>query len=108
MLNDTILSALPFDPSYYLRCNIDGSTYAIKNIVLHCKGSAKPLRADAHAWRCMCLLFKEASSSLCNSISGIARRICTTQVSSVGLSAILACHLVSLNKNPGIQPMLVR
>ena len=77
----------------------------IKSTVQHCKGSAGPSGVDARAWRRMCSSFKETSTSLCDAIAGVAKRICTQPVSSSGLSALLACRLVPLNKNPGVRPI---
>ena len=101
LLSSTLPNALPADPVIFEA--IDGSM--IKSTALHCKGSAGPSGVDARAWRRMCSSFKETSTSLCDAIAGVAKRICTQPVSSSGLSALLACHLVPLNKNPGVCPI---
>ena len=53
----------------------------------------------------MCSSFKETSTNLCDAIAGVAKRICTQTVSLSGLTALLACRLVPLNKNPGVRPI---
>ena len=56
--------------------------------------------------RCVCSSFKETSTSLCDAIAGVAKqRICTQPVSRSGLNALLACHLVPLDKNSGVHPI---
>jgi hypothetical protein len=42
---------------------------------------------------------------LCNSLSIVAKRLCTQHVDPNCLSAFLACRLVALNKNPGVRPI---
>ena len=63
-----------------------------------------PSGVDACTWRRICSSFKE-TSSLCEAIAGVAKRICTQPVSPSGLNALLACRLVPLNKNPGVRPI---
>ena len=60
---------------------------------------------DAYSWRRLCTVFKKASRTLCHSLSLVAKRLCTTYVDPDGLSAFLACHLVALDKNPGVRPI---
>ena len=60
---------------------------------------------DAAAWKRLCTSFKKASSDLCDSLASIARRICSGYVDPSGLSAFVACHLIALDKCPGVQPI---
>ena len=101
LLSCTLPNALPADPVIFEA--IDGNM--IKSTALHCKGSAGPSGVDAHAWRQMCSSFKETSTSLCEAIAGVAKRIYTQPVSPSGLNALLACRLVPLNKNLGVHPI---
>ena len=80
----------------------------IKNIALHCKGSAGPSGVDAHAWHRMYSSFKEASKNVCDAITAVTRRLCTSHAPATGLDAFLACQLVPLNKNPGVRPIAIR
>ena len=100
LMEDTLRNALLFDPVIFTAINGH-----IKDIALHSSGSAGPSGIDALAWCRMCSSFKEASSNLCDAIAGVAQRICTSRVSPSALSALLACCLVPLNKNPGVRPI---
>ena len=94
-------NALPVDPVIFGSINAD----MITDIVLLCKGSARPSGVDALAWHRMCSSFKDASNSLCEAIAGVARRLSTNRVSSGSIEALLSCRLVPLNKNPGVRPI---
>ena len=54
----------------------------------------------------MCCSFKEASHSLCHSLALLARHLCTQFIHPSILAFLLACRLVTLDKNPGVRPML--
>ena len=82
---------------------IDAST--IRSAALRTKGAAGPTGLDAHCWRRMCTSFKTASNELCLSLALLARRLCTTFVDPKGLSALMACRLIALNKCPGVRPI---
>ena len=49
-----------------------------------------------------CSSFKSARYSLYCALASIARRIATT---SIGLSVFIACHLIPLDKCPGVRPI---
>ena len=53
----------------------------------------------------MCTSFKKASVELCSSVAVVARRICSTLVDPVGLSPLIACRLIALDKCPGVHPI---
>jgi len=42
---------------------------------------------------------------LCSSLALVARRLCTDVVDPDGVSALVACHLIALNKCPGVHPI---
>jgi hypothetical protein len=67
--------------------------------------AAGPSAVDAYAWRRFCSSFKSASVNLCNALAGVARRLCTSIVDLQGISALVACRLIPLNKNPGVRPI---
>ena len=75
----------------------------IRRAALHTTGAGGPSGTDAHCWRRLCSAFKRSSDDLCHSLSLLARKLCSEYVDPKGLSAFLACHLVALDKNPGIQ-----
>ena len=83
--------------------NLDGKT--IRETTLRIQGSAGPSGVDASGWRRMCTSFSRASSNLCNSITMMARRICTEYMDPEGLSSFTACRLIALDKNPGVRPI---
>ena len=82
---------------------IDASS--IRSAALRTKGAAGPSGIDAHCWRRLCTSFKSASEDLCNSLAQVARRLCTSFVDPKGLSALLACRLIALDKCPGVRPI---
>ena len=82
---------------------IDASS--IRSAALKTKGAAGPSGLNAHCWRRLCTSFKSASHELCHSLALLARRLCTTFVDPKGLSALMACRLIALDKCPGIRPI---
>ena len=77
----------------------------IRSAALRTKGAAGPSGIDAHGWRRICTSFKSASDDICHSLAPLTRKICTTFVDPEGLSPLLACRLIALNKNPGVRPI---
>ena len=77
----------------------------IKSAALRTSGSAGPSGIDAKGWRRLCTSFKKASSDLCRSLAKLAKRLCTSYVDPAGLSPLLACRLIALDKNPGVRPI---
>ena len=53
----------------------------------------------------MCCSFKSCSQDLCSALVAVGRRICSTKVDPIGLSTFVPCHLVPLNKCPGVRPI---
>ena len=101
LLKDTPSNSLPFDPILFE--SLDGSR--IRDSALRCRGSAGPSGLDSLAWRRMCCSFKQASAELCTALAGVCRRICIEPVHPDGLSALVACRLIALNKCPGVRPI---
>ena len=101
LLENMLQNALPVDPVMFTSIN----GLMIKDTVLRSTETAGPLGTDAAAWRKTCSSFKEASSNLCDAIAGVTRRMSTARVAPEALSALLACRLVPLNKNPGVRPI---
>lgn len=101
LLPNTEADEICFDPVVFER--ITGET--IKQAAMRTNGSAGPSGVDAYGWRRFCSSFKGVSVDLCNALAGVAKRLCTTQVDSDGLSAYVACRLIPLNKDPGVRPI---
>ena len=53
----------------------------------------------------MCTTFKSASTSLCQSLAEIAKRLCTSFVDPQGLAPLLASRLIVLDKCSGVRPI---
>ena len=62
-------------------------------------GAADPSGTDASCWKCL------SSDDLFCSLAALARKLCTTYVAPKGVSALVACHLIALDKNPGVCPI---
>ena len=62
LLDNTLDNALPVDPVIFSSINGD----LIKDIVLHCKGSAGPSGVDSLAWRKMCSSLKRHPTTYVN------------------------------------------
>ena len=77
----------------------------IRSTALKTSGAVGPSGLDAHAWRRLCTAFKSASTSLCQSLAEIAKRLCTSFVDPQGLAPLLASRLIALDKYPGIRPI---
>ena len=71
---------------------------------LKTSGAAGPSGLDAAAWCRICTSFQRASSNLCDVLSAVVRKLCTTLVDPAGLSAFVSCRLIALDKCPGVRP----
>ena len=60
---------------------------------------------DASGWRRLCTSFSNALNDLCTTIAYLTRRICTEYVDLMGLTPLLASHLIALDKSPGVRPI---
>ena len=77
----------------------------IRNASLHTEGAAGPSCINARGWRRICTSFQTASLDLCQSLALLAKRLCTVFVDPQGLVPLMACHLIALDKNPGVRPI---
>ena len=55
----------------------------------------------------MCTSFGSASNNLCHALACVAKRLCTTHVAPQGLSPLVACRLIPLDKCPGVRPIAI-
>ena len=83
----------------------DISVEDIRYGALHTEGSPGPSGCDAMAWRRFCSAFGDCSNSLCAALASFAKRISTSYVDPICLSAYTASRLIPLNKSPGVRPI---
>ena len=77
----------------------------IRNMALKCKGAAGPSGLNAADWRRLCTKFQGPSRDLCTSLALLARRISTEFVDPIGLTGLVSCRLIPLDKKPGVRPI---
>ena len=77
----------------------------IRSAALRTSGAAGPSGIDAQGWRRLCSSFKNASDDLCHSLALLTRRLCRDFVDPEGLSPLMSCRLIALDKNPGVRPI---
>ena len=77
----------------------------IKQTALHTNGAAGPSGLDAHTWMRLCSFFKSASTALCVALACVGRRLATSDVNPERVSVFVACHLIPLDKCPGVRPI---
>ena len=76
----------------------------IRNMALKGKGAAGPSGLNAADWRRLCTKFQGPSRDLCNLLALLARRISTEFVDPIGFTGLVSCHLIPLDKKPGVRP----
>ena len=91
------------NPHPILYDEIDGDL--INRTVLKMDGVAGPSGLDAAAWKRLCNSFKSSSSDLRDALAAVTRRLCTSYVDPGGISALVACRLIALDKCPGVRPI---
>ena len=79
--------------------------FCIRRAALHTSGAAGPSGLDAAAWHRMYTSFHRVSDDLCDALSAVARKLCTSFVDPSGLSAFVCCCLIALDKRPGVRPI---
>ena len=80
---------------------IDGSK--VLKAIEDMTGSGGPTLVDVDIWKVMACSksFGNASSSLCDEVAVLARRLCMENIPHENISAYLACRLVPLSKRDG-------
>jgi len=73
-------------------------TICICQAILRTSGAAGLSVLDAAAWHYMCTCFQRVSLDLCDALSAVSRRLCTTFVDPAGLFAFVSCRLIALDK----------
>ena len=78
----------------------------VQKVALRTKGAAGPSNFDASDWRAMLVskVFGASSSDLCSAVVNVAKKLCSKDVNQ-NVSALMACRLIPLDKNPGLRPI---
>ena len=65
---------------------------------------------DADGWRKILITkkFSTTSTDLCETITEVINKLCTTDNLSSSLHSFLGCHLIPLEKNSGLRPIGIR
>ena len=82
---------------------IDG--LLISKISLRCFEIASPSGMDAAMLKDLCNSFNGASNIMFDALASFARHLASGCVDPKGVAPFFACRLISLNKNPGVQPI---
>lgn len=85
--------------------SIDG--HAIQQAALRTNSAAGPSGLDASAWKRMCTAFKQHSSSLCNSLALVAKKLSRRYVDLEGIAAFTSSRLIAIDKQPGVPPIAI-
>ena len=100
---DSIIRGSPPDSHPVIFDSIDAAL--VRSVSLHTSGAAGPSGVDAWAWRKLCTSYKKASLNLCHSLALTAKRIAVEFVDPAGISSLLCCRLIALDKCPGVRPI---
>ena len=80
----------------------------VQKVALRTRGAAGPSNMDASNWQTMLgsRRYGNSSTDLCTAIANMAKVIATENLSGGDvLSALMACRLIPLDKNPGLRPI---
>jgi len=77
----------------------------VKKCALRTKGGAGVSQQEDALWHKMVTGYKDSSSSLCNAVAVMARRLATECVDPKGLEALLANRGIAIDKFPGLRPV---
>ena len=78
---------------------------SIHHAAMHTHCSAGPSGLDSFAWRRLCSSFRSVSHDLCSAVAAVGRRLCSSLVNPESISTFVACHLIPLDKCPGVRPI---
>ena len=82
---------------------IDGKM--VRSISQKMTGSAGPSGMDSAGWRRACSSFAKASGELCTAVARVTKRLCSSYVDPEGITSLVACRLIALDKSPGVRPI---
>jgi hypothetical protein len=77
----------------------------VKKCTLRTKGAAGVSQQEDALWHKMVTGYKDSSSSLCNAVAVLSRRLATEYVDPKGLEALLANRGIAIDKCPGLRPV---
>ena len=100
---DSILQGTPPEIHPVVFDGIDARL--IRSTALRTTGAAGPSGLDAYSWRRMCTAYKATSSSLCQALADVTKRLCTDYVDPDAVSSLFSCRLLALDKCPGVRPL---
>ena len=92
-------------PDYHTAIFDDLDGNVVCEAALHTSGDAGLSGVDAYGWRHLCSAFGSVSGELCCSIAVLASQICTSFIDPLIVSPLVACRLIALDKNLGVQPI---
>ena len=76
-------------------------------MALKCKSAAGPSGLNAADWRRQCPKFQGLSRNISNSLALLGRRISTAFVYPIGLTGLVICTLIPLDKKLGDRPICI-
>ena len=102
-LETLITGELPpsLHPVFY--SELDGEL--IKKCALRTKGGSGVTQQEDVLWHKMVTGYKDTSSSLCNAVAVLSRRLATECVDPKGLEALLSNRGIAIDKCPGLRPV---
>ena len=78
-------------------------------MALKCEGAPGPSGVTSSEsqteWRKLYSSFGSTFTDLCSAIASATRRLCVDFVDPCCLTAFVACHLIALDKCPGVRPI---
>ena len=77
----------------------------ILSIAHRLQGGAGPGRCDASHWRDILLRYGSSRTRLHDSVAGLCHRLCNSIVPWDNIRALVASHLIALDKCPGVRPI---
>ena len=99
---------LPDKPEVFIKSNSKISILIqIRKAVLKTKGDSGPSGMDADGWKWILTSkqFAESCTDLCTTIANLIKKLCVEKDLVNTLETFLSCHLIPLDKNPGLRPI---
>ena len=80
----------------------------VQKVAMRMKGAAGPSCYDSDDWKTILVSrqFGSSSGDLCDAVANVAKTLCTEdRTVQGGVSALMACRLIPLDKDPGLRPI---